>query len=252
VCVCVCVSLRAGGEGRTGGAGASTSAMLTGVSLRLVARQLQRTAAATLETAHTTSNGRRAVDCRAADQVVANHNFNRKHCVTTAAYLNRAKLNHKHNVAIVANHNRSLSLVANSNVGSTATARTWLLARASCRTSLPTQRMLCSDETRRPPRVSVTEVVYPKDPKAREGLPLVEVYTTMGCSLCDDAAETLRGIRRIAPHTLVKQDITDHQVRARGTCVRAISRACLTPACFSQHIRNIQRVTCAFTALVPD
>lgn len=65
-------------------------------------------------------------------------------------------------------------------------------------------------ESRR--RVSVTEVVYPKDPVAREGLPVVEIYTTLGCGLCDQAVEVLRGVKRIAPHTLIKQDITDYQV----------------------------------------
>ena len=77
-------------------------------------------------------------------------------------------------------------------------------------------------------RVSVTEVVYPKDPVAREGLPVVEIYTTLGCGLCDQAVEVLRGVKRVVPHTLIKQDITDHQVRA---CVCVCMYVCVCVWC---------------------
>jgi len=62
-------------------------------------------------------------------------------------------------------------------------------------------------------RTSVSAVVYPSDPADRVGLPLVEVYTTAGCPLCDTAVEVLRSVKLQAPHTLQLQDITDFQHR---------------------------------------
>eukprot|EP00038_Savillea_parva_P013231 m.209741 g.209741 ORF g.209741 m.209741 type:complete len:169 (-) comp24711_c0_seq1:134-640(-) len=63
-------------------------------------------------------------------------------------------------------------------------------------------------------RQSVTTVVYPSDPAKHIGLPVVDVYTTANCGLCDAAVEVLWGVKRVVPHVLRLQDITDHQHRS--------------------------------------
>ena len=39
--------------------------------------------------------------------------------------------------------------------------------------------------------------------------PVVTLYTTVGCSLCDDAVQVLHGLRRDRPHTVKAIDIKD-------------------------------------------
>eukprot|EP00037_Helgoeca_nana_P017871 m.170022 g.170022 ORF g.170022 m.170022 type:complete len:144 (-) comp24185_c0_seq1:607-1038(-) len=60
---------------------------------------------------------------------------------------------------------------------------------------------------------SVSSIVYPRDRTQHSTLPVVDVYTTAGCTLCDVAVEVLRSTRQTVPHVLRLQDITDPQHR---------------------------------------
>lgn len=63
---------------------------------------------------------------------------------------------------------------------------------------------------------SLTGVVYPKNELVNQNLPQVDLWTTSGCTLCEEAVEVLRSVRHDVPHVLRLQDITDSEVTQPG------------------------------------
>lgn len=56
---------------------------------------------------------------------------------------------------------------------------------------------------------SVTGVIYGPADEDSKSLPVVQLYTKEGCTLCDKVAAVLRDTRETHPHTLEAVDITD-------------------------------------------